>query len=111
VQAAVRATAEQDGRAVPIWMEQEPGSAGVAVIDHYLRHVLAGWRFKGERSTGSKAERAQPLAAQAEGGAVRLILAANPAVPPGRSFALGVKSETGASGGAEQSHDGIHGWV
>jgi predicted phage terminase large subunit-like protein len=73
VQAAVRATAEQDGRLVPIWMEQEPGSAGVAVIDHYLRHVLAGWRFKGVRSTGSKAERAQPLAAQAEGGAVRLV--------------------------------------
>jgi predicted phage terminase large subunit-like protein len=73
VQALVRATAEQDGRGVSIWMEQEPGSSGVAVIDHYLRHVLAGFDFHGERSTGHKADRAQPLAAQAEGGAVKLL--------------------------------------
>jgi len=72
VQALVRGTAESDGRGVPIWMEQEPGSAGVTVIDHYLR-LLAGFNFRGERSTGSKADRAQPLAAQAEGGAVKLV--------------------------------------
>jgi predicted phage terminase large subunit-like protein len=72
VEALVRRTAEADGRQVPIWMEQEPGSAGVAVIDHYLR-LLAGFRFRGERSTGSKADRALPLAAQAEGGAVKLL--------------------------------------
>jgi hypothetical protein len=61
-----------DGRGVPIWMEQEPGSAGVTVIDHYLR-LLAGFSFRGERSTGSKADRAQPMAAQAEGGTVKLL--------------------------------------
>jgi predicted phage terminase large subunit-like protein len=72
VQALVRGTAEQDGPGVPVWMEQEPGSAGKAVIDHYLR-LLAGFAFRGQRSTGSKADRAQPLAAQAEGGAVKLL--------------------------------------
>jgi hypothetical protein len=53
-------------------MEQEPGSAGATVIDHYLR-LLSGFTFHGERSTGSKADRAQPLAAQAEGGTVKLL--------------------------------------
>jgi predicted phage terminase large subunit-like protein len=72
VQALVRQTARQDGQDVRVVMEQEPGSAGVAVVDHYLR-LLAGFRFSGIRSTGSKADRAQPLAAQAEGGAVRLL--------------------------------------
>jgi predicted phage terminase large subunit-like protein len=72
VQNLVRQTAELDGRRVPIYMEQEPGSAGVALIDHYSR-LLAGWNFRGERSTGSKADRAQPLAAQAEAGHVKLV--------------------------------------
>jgi predicted phage terminase large subunit-like protein len=72
VQALVRSTAEEDGQGVRIVMEQEPGSAGKMVIDHYLR-VLAGWAFYGERSSGSKSERAQPLAALAEGGAVKLL--------------------------------------
>src|SRR5262249_56364790 len=53
------------------WMEQEPGSAGVVVIDHY-RRLLSGFRFHGERSTGRKVDRALPLAAQAEGGTVQL---------------------------------------
>jgi predicted phage terminase large subunit-like protein len=72
VQAMVRHTADVDGREVTIWMEQEPGSAGVTVIDHY-RRLLSGLNFQGQRSTGSKADRAQPLAAQAEGGTVRLV--------------------------------------
>jgi predicted phage terminase large subunit-like protein len=73
VQTLVRQTAIQDSVDVPIVMEQEPGSAGVAVIDYYLRHVLPGFFFFGQRSTGSKADRAQPLAALAEGGAVQLL--------------------------------------
>jgi predicted phage terminase large subunit-like protein len=72
VQAMVRATAAQDGREVAIVMEQEPGSAGVAVIEYYLR-LLAGYNFRGERSTGDKVTRAQPLAAQAEGGKVKVL--------------------------------------
>jgi predicted phage terminase large subunit-like protein len=72
VEALVRRTAEADGKSVAIWMEKEPGSSGLAVIAHYLR-LLSGWNFHGERSIGSKAERAQPLAAQAEGGLVKLL--------------------------------------
>jgi predicted phage terminase large subunit-like protein len=72
VQALVRQTAAEDGRETRIVMEQEPGSAGVAVLDHYLR-LLSGFPFGGQRSTGSKADRAAPLAAQAEGGTVKLL--------------------------------------
>jgi predicted phage terminase large subunit-like protein len=64
-------TATIDGRSVRVRMEQEPGSSGVIVIDYYTR-VLAGWDFKGVRSTGDKAERAKPYSAQAEAGNVKL---------------------------------------
>jgi predicted phage terminase large subunit-like protein len=72
VEGLVRRTAEVDGRDVAIVMEKEPGSSGVVVIDHYLR-LLCGFTFHGCRSTGSKADRARPLAAQAEGGTVKLL--------------------------------------
>jgi predicted phage terminase large subunit-like protein len=72
VELLIRQTAELDGIPVPIWMEQEPGSSGVAVIYHY-RDVLAGFIFHAERSTGDKATRAAPLAAMAEGGNVLVV--------------------------------------
>ncbi len=72
VQALVRSTAEEDGRYVEITLEEEPGSAGKIVSDHYRRH-LSGFNFRSERCTGAKAERAQPLAAQAEAGNVKLL--------------------------------------
>ena len=68
-----RQAAEADGRSIPIWMEQEPGSSGKDVIDHYARNVLAGYTFKGKRSTGTKAERAAPVASAAEMGNVKLV--------------------------------------
>ena len=76
VEALVRHTAEEDGKKVRIWMEQEPGSSGVNTIDHYRRVVLPGWGFRGERPTGDKAERAHPLSSMAEAGKVRLVRAA-----------------------------------
>lgn len=51
---------------VAIRMEQEPGSSGKTVIDHYARNVLVGKNFKGVRSTGSKTDRAVPVAVAAE---------------------------------------------
>ncbi len=75
VQALVKRTAQQDGRGTVIVMEQEPGSSGKAIIDHYARHVLQGWNYRGEKSTGSKADRAAPFAAQAEAGAVKMLRA------------------------------------
>src|SRR5262249_39695600 len=65
--------AERDGHSVLIYCEQDPGSAGAIAISHLLRNVFAGRSFFGEKSTGPKATRAQPLAAQAERGCVTLL--------------------------------------
>jgi phage terminase large subunit-like protein len=51
-------------------MEQEPGSAGATVIDHYRRQVLGPHDFKGVRCTGSKETRAAPVAARIQAGDV-----------------------------------------
>ena len=73
VERHVKATAQEDGKGVPIWLEQEPGSSGVTMIDHYVRVVLNGWEVQGERSTGKKSVRAGPLASQVEAGNVSLV--------------------------------------
>ena len=72
VEARVRSQAEIDGPSVPVRIEQEPGSAGVIVIDHYARHVLQGRDFRGVRSGKNKTERARPLAAAISNGLVSL---------------------------------------
>lgn len=68
VQQTIRATAERDGRDVIIRMEQEPGSSGVDVIDHYSRQVLQGFDFRPDKVTGNKELRAGPMAAAMECG-------------------------------------------
>jgi len=68
VEALIYQTAQLDGPEVMIRMEQEPGSAGVDVIDHYARQVLVGYNFKGIKSTGSKVSRAAALSTAAEQG-------------------------------------------
>ena len=68
VETLIRQTAEQDGRRVRIRMEQEPGSSGVDVIDHYARHVLRGFDFRADKVTGSKQLRAEAMAAAMENG-------------------------------------------
>ena len=55
------------------YIEQEPGSSGVDVIDYYARKVLVGYAFKGHRTTGSKEMRAAPYASAAEAGNVKLV--------------------------------------
>ena len=73
----IRETAEKDGKSVEIFMEQEPGSAGKAMIDHYARRVLVGFRFReGVRNTGSKETRVGPFSSASEHGNVRLFKAA-----------------------------------
>lgn len=67
------ATAEADGRAVHIFMEQEPGSSGVDTIDYYSRIVLKGFPFTGIKTTGSKSNRAAPVATAAEQGNLFII--------------------------------------
>ena len=68
VEALIYQTAQLDGKEVMIRMEQEPGSAGVDVIDHYARRVLVGYNFRGVKSTGSKVSRAAALSTAAENG-------------------------------------------
>lgn len=69
----IRATAESDGKAVPIYLEQEPGSAGKDVTDHYQRIVLKGYIVVADRPTGDKRDRAKPWAALAQNGNVVLV--------------------------------------
>jgi predicted phage terminase large subunit-like protein len=56
-----------------IFMEQEGGSSGVEVIDHYTRKVLAGYVFYGDRVTKNKTERAGPFSSMAEAGNVKIL--------------------------------------
>ncbi len=63
----IRQTAEVDGMAVRIRMEQEPGASGKMVIANYMRRVLLGFQFRGDKVTGSKFTRALPLSTQVEG--------------------------------------------
>lgn len=69
----IAATARRDGPRTSIRMEEEPGSSGKDTIDHYARHVLIGYDFRGIRSSGSKAERAAPFSAACEAGNVYLV--------------------------------------
>lgn len=75
VETLIRQTAEQDGRRVRIRMEQEPGSSGVDVIDHYARHVLRGFDFRADKVTGNKQMRADAMAAAMECGNLSLVRA------------------------------------
>jgi predicted phage terminase large subunit-like protein len=56
VEQHVRAVAEADGRSVPVWLEEEPGSAGKNNTHNYASRVLFGWNVHGHRKTGPKPE-------------------------------------------------------
>lgn len=76
----VHATAAQDaaiygyGR-TQIFIEEEPGSSGKIVTDHYARNVLKGFPVYSNRETGSKTLRSSPCSAAASRGNIRLIRA------------------------------------
>ncbi len=73
IELMVKIAAMADGAGVPIWMEQEPGSAGKIVIDHYAKEVVKGWSLKGDRPTGPIEVRAQPFLAAVERGDVYMV--------------------------------------
>ncbi|MBM4224072.1 MAG: hypothetical protein FJ167_04610 [Gammaproteobacteria bacterium] len=75
VEQLVAQTAAEDGPAVSVRMEQEPGSSGKALVDQYSRYVVPGYDFMGIRSTGDKVTRARPFSAAAANGNVRVIRA------------------------------------
>jgi predicted phage terminase large subunit-like protein len=68
----IRQTAELDGRAIQIRVEQEPGSSGLDTIRDLVK-LLAGFTMRPDRVTGSKDVRQEPFAAQCEAGNVRLV--------------------------------------
>jgi predicted phage terminase large subunit-like protein len=72
VEAAILATASQDGRSVSISLPQDPGQAGKAQAQ-YLVKRLAGYTVKVTPETGDKATRAGPAASQVNVGNVRLL--------------------------------------
>jgi hypothetical protein len=64
-------TAAEDGQDVVIYVEQEPGSSGVDSMQEIIR-LMAGYAIRADRVTGPKDVRAEPYAAQAEAGNVKL---------------------------------------
>jgi phage terminase large subunit-like protein len=56
----VRQTAEADGYDTEIIIEQEPGSSGKALADHFVRNVLPDFRVRIVPATTKKMARAQP---------------------------------------------------
>lgn len=68
----MRQTAELDGQRVQVEVEQEPGSGGKDSAGASVRN-LAGFTVHAEPVTGDKVVRAQPFAAQAEAGNVKIV--------------------------------------
>lgn len=73
VEDLTKVTAEEDGRDVEIYIEQEPGSAGKTVFDHFAREVLPKYSVRTDRPTGDKETRAKPLSAKVAAGNIRLL--------------------------------------
>lgn len=72
VEKLVKYTAEGEPE-VPIWIEQEPGSSGKTLIEHYLHDVLPHHDVKGEKPSGKIEVRASPFLAAVENGDVYVV--------------------------------------
>ncbi len=73
VENLVRNTAELDGVNTKIYIEQEPGSSGKALVEHYKTTVLKGFDVEAVPSNDGKIARAQPYLAACEHGKVKLM--------------------------------------
>ncbi len=109
-------TAEEDGKRTPIFLEQEPGSAGKTLVHNYKTGLLFGWMVHSSTRTGSKEDYWKPLSALAEAGALCLVEAnwnerlieEFTGLPDGHddiadSAALGYAWLTGEGAGAERT--------
>ena len=76
VEATVQRTAERDGKAVHIFIEEQPGSAGKALIAHYRTRILNGYTLHSQRPSGDKVTRAYPVASRAEAHNIHIVNAA-----------------------------------
>lgn len=68
-----RETANEDGRAVEIYEEQEPGSSGKAVSDWSRRATFAGFTYHPLPARQDPITRARPAASAAEGGNIFVV--------------------------------------
>lgn len=73
VETHVYDTAQLDGLDIPVYIEQEPGSAGKSLVEHYAANVLKDFSVKPVPTTTKKVIRAQPFLAAAEHGKVYLV--------------------------------------
>lgn len=79
VDLTMKQTADLDGADVAIYEEQEPGSAGKAVVAA-RRRLLAGYSYTPLPPQADKVTRARPLRSQVEGGNVVLLVTLRDAV-------------------------------
>lgn len=70
----IKNTASHDGRGCRIVGEQDPGSAGVADAQNFVR-MLAGYNVRTNKVSTDKVTRARPVSAQAEHGNIKIIRA------------------------------------
>lgn len=68
----IKQTADNDGPDVTVWVEQEPGSGGKESAERSVV-MLKGFKAYADRVTGDKETRAEPYAAQVQGGNVLLM--------------------------------------
>lgn len=74
VEKLVKNVASHDTTSVTIMSQVDPGSAGIAESDNFVK-MLAGYIVQTERLTKDKATRAKPVSAQCEVGNIRILRA------------------------------------
>jgi predicted phage terminase large subunit-like protein len=73
VESLVKSLAATDSRACVVRLEQEPGSAGKALAEHYQRQVIPGFSCIAKPATGDKITRSGPFSAAVEQRRVKLV--------------------------------------
>lgn len=73
VEILVRQTAIADGTDCTIYIEQEPGASGKALVEHYKNNVLPEFKVEAVPHNDGKLARAQPFLAACEAGRVYLL--------------------------------------
>lgn len=74
VQTIIKNTAIRDGINVRIGLEEDPGQAGVADVEH-LSRLLMGFNVRRNKVMKDKVSRASPVSAQAEAGNIKVLRA------------------------------------
>ena len=73
VEDLVRQTAIADGTRTKVYIEQEPGASGKALVEHFKNNVLPEFDVEAVAASDGKIERSQPFLAACEAGRVYLM--------------------------------------